>query len=138
MNATAKKYLRNAFYGFLAWLVPFVVSFAFYTREGKLTIDLHFFKTIMIVVGSAFASYLLIRYFKKVNSGFLKEGIIVGIVWFLLNIVLDLLILIPMSGMPVSDYFTQIGLRYLAMPAMSIAVGASLSNKKGDENVSLP
>ena len=124
------KYVRNVLYGFLAWLIPFVASIFFYTSEGKLTIDIFLFKSIMIVVGSFSAAILLIYYFKNINNDYLKEGIIVGLVWFGINIVLDLLILIPMSGMSIMDYFMQIGLRYLAIPAMSVAVGASLENKK--------
>jgi uncharacterized membrane protein YpjA len=125
-----KKYLKNILYGFLAWLVPFIVSFFFYTREGKLTIDIFLFKTIMIVVGSITGAFLLVSYFKKITVDYLKEGIIVGVVWFGINILLDLLVLIPMSGMSISNYFTQIGLRYLVIPAMSIAVGTTLANKK--------
>ena len=130
MKPTTKKHFRNVFYGFLAWLIPFVASFFFYTREGKLTIDIFLFKTIMIIIGSISAAFLLVSYFKKIDVDFFKEGVIVGVVWFILNILLDLLILIPMSGMSIPDYFTQIGLRYLAMPAMSIAVGTALANKK--------
>ncbi|NJD51451.1 MAG: hypothetical protein FIB07_01125 [Candidatus Methanoperedens sp.] len=124
------KYVKNVLYGFLAWLIPFVASFFFYSREGKLTIDIFLFKSIMIIVGSFSAAILLISYFRNVNVDYLKEGIIVGVVWFGINIVLDLLILIPMSGMSITDYFMQIGLRYLAIPAMSIAVGTALENKK--------
>jgi hypothetical protein len=122
-----KKYLKNVLYGFLAWLIPFVASFFFYSKEG-LTIDIFLFKSIMIVVGSISAAILLVLYFKKISTAYLKEGIIVGIVWFGINILLDLLILIPMSGMSIADYFTQIGIRYLVMPAMSITVGKSLEN----------
>lgn len=124
------KHIRNILYGFLAWLIPFVTSIFFYTREGVLTIDVFLFKTIMIVVGSTSAAFLLISYFKKIVTSYLKEGIIVGLTWFGINILLDLLVLIPMSGMSVTDYFTQIGLRYLVIPVMSIMVGASLANKK--------
>ncbi len=124
------KYVRNVLYGFLAWLIPFVASFFFYSREGKLTIDIFLFKSIMIVIGSFSAAILLISYFKNIKNDYLKEGIIVGLVWFGINIVLDLLILIPMSGMSIMGYFMQIGLSYLAIPAMSIAVGTSLENKK--------
>ena len=124
------KYVRNVLYGFLAWLIPFVASFFFYSREGELTIDIFLFKSIMIVVGSFSAAILLVSYFKNINVDYLKEGIIVGLIWFGINIVLDLLILIPMSGMSITDYFMQIGLRYLAIPAMSIAVGTALKNKK--------
>jgi hypothetical protein len=54
----------------------------------------------MIVVGSISAAFLLIPYFKKINGNYFKEGIIVGLTWFGMNILLDLLVLIPMSGMP--------------------------------------
>ena len=124
------KYLRNILYGFLAWLIPFVASFFFYTREGKLTIDIFLFKSIMIVVGSISAAILLVLYFRKINGDYLKEGIIVGLTWLVLNVLLDLLVLIPMSGMSIADYFTQIGIRYLVIPVMSITVGAALGNKK--------
>lgn len=130
MKKTMPKLLRNALYGFLAWLIPFAGSFLFYTKEGKLTIDAFLFKSIMIVVGTISAAVLLISYFKKIESGYFREGILVGAVWFALNILLDLLILIPMSGMSIPDYFTRIGLGYLAMPAMSMAVGTALANKK--------
>ena len=125
-----KKYLRNILYGFLAWFIPFAASFFFYTREGELTIDIFLFKSIMIVVGTFSAAFLLVSYFKKINTEYFKEGIIVGLTWFGINILLDLLILIPMSGMSIADYFTQIGIRYLAIPAMSIAVGTAVENKK--------
>lgn len=124
-----KQYLKNIFYGFLAWLIPFVASFFFYTRDGKILIDISLFKSIMIVVGSISGAWLLVCYFKKINHNFLKEGIIVGVIWLSLNIILDLIILIPMSGMSIPDYFAQIGLRYLSIPAMSIAIGTALHNK---------
>ncbi len=130
MKPTIKKNLRMIIYGILIWLIPFVVSFFFYTKDGKLAIDIFLFKSIMIVVGTASAAWLLISYFKKVKAGFLREGIVVGAVWLGISIVLDLLVLIPMSGMAISDYFAQIGLRYLAIPAMTIAVGTALANKK--------
>lgn len=124
------KYVRKVLYGFLAWLIPFVTSFLFYTREGGLTVDIFLFKSIMIVVGSISAAFLLISYFKIINADYFKEGVIVGLVWFGINILLDLLVLIPMSSMSIADYFTQIGLRYIVIPVMSITVGIALKNKK--------
>ena len=124
------KHIRNILYGFLAWLIPFIASIFFYSKEAGLTVDVYFFKSIMIVIGSITAAFLLISYFKNINTNYIKEGIIVGIVWLVINIILDLLVLIPMSGMSVGDYFTQIGLRYLVMPVMSIMVGKVLAEKK--------
>ena len=124
------KNIRNILYGFLAWLIPFVTAFFFYSKDGGLVIDIFLFKSIMIVVGAISGAFLLISYFKKISNSYLREGIIVGLTWFSINILLDLLVLIPMSGMSVADYFTHIGLRYRVMPVMSITVGAALANKK--------
>ena len=123
-----KKYLTCSLFGFLAWLIPFISSFPFYSKEGLL-IDIFLFKSIMIVVGAVSGSILLILYFKRIESAFAVEGIIAGVIWFAVNILLDLIVLLPMSGMPAGEYFTQIGIRYLVMPAMSIAVGISLQDK---------
>ena len=83
----------------------------------------------MILTGSISGAMLLISYFKRINVHYITEGIYVGITWFIINIILDLLLLIPMSGMPVSDYFLQIGLRYLVIPVMSIMAGVALAEK---------
>ena len=124
------KNIRNILYGFLAWLIPFVVAFFFYSKEGGLVIDIFLFKSIMIVVGAISGAFLLVSYFKNIHANYLYEGIIVGLTWLGINILLDLLVLVPMSEMSYADYFAQIGLRYLVMPVMSIMVGAVLANKK--------
>ena len=123
------KNLRNICYGFLSWVIPFAIAFLFYTREGKLIIDVFLFKSIMIVVGSISAAILLIYYFKKLDKEYLKEGVIVGFSWLVINLLLDILVLIPMSGMNISDYFAQIGLRYIVIPVMCIMVGVLLNEK---------
>jgi hypothetical protein len=130
MNIMQNKYLKNLSYGLLSWLIPFVTSFLFYTREGELTIDIFLFKSIMIVVGSVTAAFLMISYFKAINADYLKEGVVLGLTWFGMNILLDLVILVAMFGMPAGDYFTRIGLRYVVIPVMCITVGAALKNKK--------
>ena len=71
-----KKYLKNILFGFLAWLIPFAASFFFYTKDGKLSIDIFLFKSIMIVVGSISAAFLIVFYFKRISANYLKEGII--------------------------------------------------------------
>ncbi len=115
--------IKVLLYGFLAWLIPFVISFLFY-RNGQLSIDIFMFKSIMILVGAVVGAVLLILYFKDIHTDYLTQGIMVGLVWFVIMIALDLVILIPMSGMALSEYFSQIGIRYLVMPIMSITAGA--------------
>jgi len=124
------KTLRIILFGFFTWLIPFVVSFFFYSKEGKPLIDILFFKSIMVAVGAISGAVLLILYFKKITKNYLHESIIVGLSWLAINWLLDILILIPMSKMGFSAYFAQIGLSYLALPAMTIAVGYIAETKK--------
>ena len=117
------KYLKIGLLGLLTWLIPFVVSCFFYSRTGEPLFDIFLLKTIMIVLFSAFGAYLLITYFKGIGEGFVSEGIIVGTVWLLMNWLLDIVILLPLSKMGMAAWFTQIGLRYLIIPIMSISFG---------------
>jgi uncharacterized membrane protein YpjA len=117
------KYLKIGLFGFLTWLIPFVAGFLFYSPQGQPMIDALVFKAIMIVVGSITGVALMVLYFRKVEKNYLSEGIMIGVVWFVLNIVLDLFILVPMSKMAVGTYFAQIGLEYLTIPTMGIAMG---------------
>lgn len=126
-----KQYLKLALFGFLAWLIPFIISIFFYDKTGHLVIgDIFLFKSIMIVTGSLTGAVLLVLYFSKISEKYLYHGILIGIVWLAMNWALDLLILLPMAKLGLYDYFAQIGLRYLVMPIMSITAGYLLERKK--------
>ena len=127
-----KKYLKLSLFGFLTWLVPFVAGFFFYSREGVLLVNPLFFKSVMIAVSSVFATILLVKHFKKITNNYTGEGITVGLIWLAINILLDLVVLVPMSKMPIADYCNNIALSYAMIPAVCIAVGfasANASNK---------
>lgn len=118
-----KKYLIILFYGLLAWAIPFVASMFFYDKDGGLLTDIFLFKSIMIVVGTLSAAFLLVLYFRKVKEGFLKESVVVGVLWLIINYILDFIVLLPLSGMEVSEYFVQIGIRYLNIVIITVLVG---------------
>ncbi|RZN43450.1 MAG: hypothetical protein EFT35_01280 [Methanophagales archaeon ANME-1-THS] len=115
--------LKMVVFGFLTWFIPFGLAFLFYTPEGELAIDIFLFKTIMMLVGAVTGATLLVLYFKGIERNYLYKGVKVGLVWFALNISMDLVVLVPMSGMSIGSYFAEIGLRYLIIPTMSIAIG---------------
>ena len=122
-------YLNCGFFWLLTWLVLFLLSFLFYSESEGLLIDIFLFKSIMIVVSGLVGVSLLIMYFKDIQKDYLIEGIFVGVSWLIINLLLDILILIPMSGMTYLEYFSQIGLRYLIIPTISIAMGFLLKLK---------
>jgi hypothetical protein len=127
---TRKLITRNLLYGFLSWLIPFVVSFLFYKPGGELVVLYATFKSTIMVVGVISGCYFLIRYFRLADSDFVRNGVIVGLSWFAINIILDIVILIPIMKTTFADYFMSIGLSYIAIPAISISMGYLLSIKR--------
>ena len=115
--------------GVLSWLIPFAVSFMFFKPGGELLVPYATFKSSIMAVGVLSGSYLLFQFFKAVDAEFVKYGVLVGIIWLLLNLLLDILILVPMMKSTLSEYFTTIGLGYISIPAVSIAMGYLLQQK---------
>ena len=126
---TKQLILKNFLYGFLSWLIPFAASIPFFTKNGELLVSQDLFKSLMIVIGSISGCFLLYLYFKLVNSSFVMQGFLVGIVWFVINIVLDYFVLIPMMKTDFKSYFIAIGLHYLVITAISILIGYLLHAK---------
>ena len=122
-----KKYLKVALFGFLTWLVPFVVSFVIFPFRSS---HRPLFESIMAVVVTVSAVLFAVLYFKKLTSGFLRAGVLIGTVWFIINIVIDLMLFMegPMK-MSFSDYMMDIGLTYLIIPVVTIGFGCLLQRK---------
>ena len=114
--------LRVILLGLASWVVPFILAFAFYDRTGQLAIDVFLFKSIMVVFGGLVGAYLLLRAFRRVTPSF-ANGLALGLVWLVLNWALDIAILVGAMGMPASEWFQAIGLRYLMIPIMATAMG---------------
>ncbi|MBP1928103.1 hypothetical protein J2741_000650 [Methanolinea mesophila] len=130
------RYALLLFFGFLSWLIPFLVSIPFYSVQGTLLVDVFLFKSIMIVVGSVVGTLLMVWLFLRIREGYLMEGILIGFTWPVINWVMDGLILLPMSGMDVSAYFAQIGIRYLVIPVISVSMGYVLEKSPGSGSAS--
>lgn len=126
---TKKMIIKNILLGILSWLIPFAVSFLFYKPGGELIVPYSTFKSTIMIVGTLSGCYLLFRYFKSVESQFIRHGIIVGLSWFAINLVLDTAVLIPIMKTGFADYFMSIGLGYLAIPVISITMGFLLDRK---------
>lgn len=115
-------------YGFLVWVIPFVIAFLIFPLRSS---DRPFFESIMPVAVTIAVVIFAILYFKKVEANFLKEGILLGIVFFAVSIVIDLLMFSkgPMA-MPFVDYMKDIGFTYLLIPVIMVGVGYILDKKK--------
>ena len=122
------KSIRKAiFFGFFVWLIPFVVSiliFPLHENERAL------FESIMPVAGGVTLVIFAYLYFKKVEVNFLKEGLLLGAIFFAISIGLDLLMFMqgPMK-MAFIEYVKDIGVTYLLMPVITVGMGLLLEKK---------
>lgn len=114
-------------YGFLMWLVPFIISLLIYPLKISFT---PLFESIMPVVISFTSVLLLIFYFKGKNPD-LRECTILGISWFLISIFIDLLLFLPSSPMHMGliNYMMDIGITYLIIPIISMGMGYMFDNR---------
>lgn len=116
--------LRNGLLGLASWLAPFVAAFPFFGADGQLAVPEPLFKSLMVVIGGAFGAWFLVLAFRRLSGGILT-GLLLGLFWLGLNVVLDLAILLPMSGQGTGEWFQAIGLRYLTIPIIAMAIGAA-------------
>jgi hypothetical protein len=70
-------------------------------------------------------------YLKDLGSDFGKEGLLIGISWYIINIALDLFMFMPASPMQMSfvDYMMDIGLTYVIIPVITMGMGFMAHNK---------
>ena len=133
-------------YGFLIWLIPFLISLCLIDQDGKKSVDEITFKRIMIISSIATGSYLLTKLHRRydtiisTDSSQIKQGLLstsdlvngytVGIIWMAINWILDILVLLPLTGMSLRTYFLEIGLRYFNMLFQAVCVHNVAVNMK--------
>jgi hypothetical protein len=112
--------------GFASWLAPLLVSMGFFDREGNLAVATGLFHSVMSVVLAGVVAWLIVWVGRAVplTAG---AGLAIGLLWLALNLALDALVLLPMTGMAVGAWVEDVGLRYLAIPLVTAAFGAGFS-----------
>jgi hypothetical protein len=100
-----------------------------YDRSGRLTVSYDLFKAVMIVVFSCMGCYAIFHFFRAVHHDYVRHGMIAGIAWLLINWLMDVIVLLPISKTSVTDYFSGIGLGYLQILAISIGAGYLVNYK---------
>jgi hypothetical protein len=116
------RYVKIGLFGFLIWLISFLVSIVIYPLHDT---NRPLFESIMPVVLAAVVIVFSILYMRRLKMEILKESVVLGITWLIINLILDLILFLPESPMQMSlgDYMMDIGLTYLLIPLISIGMG---------------
>ena len=113
--------VRAIFYGILIWVAVFIVAMAVFSfRESNRPL----FESIMPVAVTAATVFFAQLYFTRVEKDFLKEGVMLGLVWLAINLLIDLPMMFagPLE-MTLAEYFADIGLTYLIIPVITLSTG---------------
>jgi hypothetical protein len=122
------RYVKLVGYGFLIWLIPFLVSFVIFPLRSS---NRPLFESIMPVSLVFVVMICSVLYFKKGENQSIYDGIIAGVIWFFISVLIDLLLFLPASPMQMSflDYITDIGLTYLIIFIIPFGVGILMYKK---------
>jgi hypothetical protein len=115
-------------YGFVLWLIPFAAAMALFSVRNN---QRPLFESIMPVVLAICATVLADLYLRQVTANFVREGILLGVIWLVISLVIDLLMFMwgPMQ-MSLANYLMDIGITYLIYPAITIGMGYLLEQRQ--------
>lgn len=116
-----KHFIKGLLFGLIVWAVPFITAMIIYPLHDA---ERPLFESIMPVAVVLSASVCAVYYIKNIEMEFLKEGIYLGVLWFVICVVIDLLLFSrgPMK-MTLTDYIKDIGITYLMIPVITTAMG---------------
>lgn len=122
-------FIRAIVFGLVSWAVPFAVSYGLIDQNGQFVAGVGLFKSVMFVSAAAVTAVLLVLYFRHVHSRYLRESVLLSILWLEINLMLDLLVLVPLTHMNLYNYVFQVGFGYLFIPVMCVMAGLLLSGR---------
>jgi len=121
-------------YGFLVWLIPFIVSFLIFPLKSSNRV---LWESIMPIVICGTTVTFAVLYLNRLQGSFFREAVLAGTTWLGINLLLDLLLFMegPMK-MPFIDYIADIGLTYVLIPIITAGFGYLLEKnaKQKKEN----
>ena len=123
-----KRAFREVGFAVLAWLLPLVFAVCIFPLKASHT---PLFDTLMSVALTASTVLLGCLYFRRVGDRYLAQGVRIGVQWVFANLLLDSLMFSggPMK-MSLDAYAMDIGLAYLAVPAVTIGLGYAAAEAK--------
>ncbi len=119
---------KAVLYGFFAWLIPFGVAFAIYPLHES---SRPLFESIMPVSIAIAVTAFGVRYLRAVQVRIVREGIMVGLLWLAISVIIDapLMLLGGPMQMTVAQYAADIGVTYLMIPAITIGIAAARATR---------
>lgn len=116
-------------FGVLLWVIVFAVSFAIFPLKQT---NRPLFESIMPVAISILVVVFSTLYFQKVTAQYLREGLLLGVMWLSINMAIDLPLFLTNSPMHMTfdEYMSDIGITYFIIPVFTLGLGYVLHYKE--------
>jgi len=119
------KKLKIVGYGVLVWLIPTLISILIFLLGA-----INLFETISPVAITTTVVLFSYFYLKNIDANFIKEGVVIGLSWAIISIILDLLMIMAgITQLSLTSYAVYVGPLYLVVPAITIGFGYLLDFK---------
>lgn len=122
-----RSWRRALGYGFLLWLVPFVVAVALFSiRQSNRPL----FESLMPLVLAACTMVALKLYLRRGAAPALGESLLLGAMWMAISLLFDwpMFSAGPMK-MTLAGYMSDIGAAYLLFPVVTVGAGFLLRGR---------
>lgn len=121
------KTLKIVLFGFLVWLIPSLITLAS-NYFSSVFIVFEIISGMAIAVTVITFSYL---YLMDINVNYVKEGVLIGVIWLLISIILDLLmIIVGITELNLNSYLMYVAPLYIIIPAITIGLGFYLDKNE--------
>lgn len=117
--------------GFVVWLIPFLTAFLIFPfRESNRAL----FESIMAVTVTAATVCLGLIYLRRIDRVKVREGILLGLVWFIMCVAIDapLMLLGGPMKMTFGQYMADIGLTYVIIPIVTWGLAVAAAGHGGN------
>ncbi|MGB9979076.1 hypothetical protein [Methanobacterium sp.] len=115
-------------YGLLVWLIPSLITV---TLASFVAVNIF-----EVISGVAIALTVIVfsyLYFGGITENFIKEGFLIGIIWLIISIILDIiLIMLGISQLSLTGYLMYVAPLYIIIPAITIGLGLYLNQRMND------
>ncbi len=117
------KFLKTLLLGFVVWVIPFLASFFVWdVKANAPSVSAAWFYAIMAVTGAIGFAIAAYAQFKDIKKDSVRQGWITGITWYLELILLDLIFLVGLLSMTLTDY-AHLLLTYVTPLILCVTVG---------------
>src|SRR3989344_264773 len=112
-------WLKRIGYGVVVWALLFAAAIPLLPLQES---DVAAFKAVMATLGVLTGAAFAVPYFRSVESNYLREAILTALTWMAVNWLLDVVALLPFTQQSFPQYFMQIGIEYLGMFGILVAI----------------